>query len=111
MKQSIGIGEPWPKVKWAKLEVKGSRLSISRGAWPTFGGQTIAISKREVTLPEGVEFIYLDWDGSILLSEVPLGYGIDLAGQQRETADLLAWWDGSEWQIKELVDEREVKNA
>lgn len=86
----------------ASISIEGSVVTIGAGNWPDFDG-AVAVEGVTFDLAGGDTYIYLDRDGGMVVSASFIPYGQDMAGEQHPMLDLLAWRQGTEWHVKELV--------
>jgi|GEM_PF-3822642 len=90
----------------AQIAISNSTLVVTAGTWPDFGRNVSVPAVRVELLPEE-QFIYLDREGNVVVSDGFIAYGQDAAGNANEMLDLLAWREGDEWHIKRLVPVQE----
>lgn len=88
----------------AKITIGEDQLTVTAGAWPTFGEPMRLADVTEV-LEASDRFVYLDHGGEIVLAEDFIPYGHDGVGQSNELLDLLAWREEESWHIKRLVSD------
>ncbi len=93
----------WPFVaNAAQISISNDTLAVTAGTWPDFG-QVVQVPAVQATLAPEDQYIYLDRQGEIVISDVFIPYGQNMAGNTNEMLDLLAWREGDEWHIKRLV--------
>jgi len=92
-------------------------LSILAGKWPILQWDGSALQSVLVDVPEvtdigltDVTVVYLSWpdgdgDVHIDLASQEIGYGYSAVAKEARNpeADMLAWYDGTEWHVKKLV--------
>jgi len=93
----------WPEASnAAQIAIEGGALAVTAGTWPGFGC-SVSVSAVQVQLVPEDQFVYLDREGNVVVSDQFIAYGQDAAGNANEMLDLLAWQLGGEWHIKLLV--------
>jgi len=93
----------WPNAgSAAQIAVDGNTLNIKAGTWPDFR-RSVSVPAAQVQLAPEDRYVYLDREGGIVVSDELIAYGQDPAGNTNEMLDLLAWREGEEWHIKQLV--------
>lgn len=97
----------WPDTaNAAQISINNDTLSITAGTWPDFG-RSVSVPAVEVQLAPEDQFIYLDREGNVVVSDQFLAYGQSPGGSVNEMLDLLAWREGNEWHVKRLVPVQE----
>lgn len=81
----------------AAVVISGGQADISAGQWPDQNGVVIDVPSRQVTLIASDRAIYLARDGDVYVSPQPLDYR-----PGGPLADILAWFDGTEWHVTKL---------
>ena len=93
----------WPQASGAaQIAIEGGTLAVTAGFWPDFGG-TVSVPEAQVQLAPEDQYVYLNRDGDIVVSDAFIAYGQDTAGNANEMLDFLAWREGEEWHMKRLV--------
>ena len=87
----------------AVIEIAGNAVTITAGDWPDFAGAVAQVPGVTFDLADTDAFISLDREGGIVVSASFIPYGKDVGGNLNPMLDLLAWHDGAQWHVKELI--------
>jgi hypothetical protein len=79
-------------------EVTGT-VNITGGYWP---GIDVFIEPQTVILESDDAWVYLDWDGTLLVAKEFVPYGYSAPGVKNIVADMVAWKEENVWKVKEL---------
>ena len=91
----------WPRAPYAmQIAIDGGTLTVTGGQWP---GSDVPIQSVQAALQDSDCYVFLNRTGVIVLTDTFLTYGWDALGNTNEMLDLLAWREGEEWHIKQLV--------
>lgn len=93
-------------IRWARadtaaaISIEGGALTVTEGPWP--GCAVPVIGCGDCALDPADAYIYLDHDGSIVMSSVELQF-LPIKTHELTMLDLLAWYEAEEWHVKRLV--------